>query len=435
MTFCLRVIVIFLAITLPLAAQTPRSTRTYPHAHASADVAIEQAHSEIWRRFVDKQGIMLDFADLNGDVSIPTPEECQLGKPNALGWWSPIENGGMFNGMYLDAIVNRYQQTKSPEDAEKARRLVQGLLLLNSISDTTGFVGRGVSTDDKSHYAMGSNDQTFPWFIGLAVYLDSGIATQEEVERIKQHVVTTADVLLKLNWNVPAEPPFHLRGSFAPITFESSPRLLFILKFVSKLTQEPAWEARYQQSLRERGGPDMLTRLEVCQRGLVYEHGPYHSWTSCSCVWAIRELWEMETDESLRAAYSQGLQSSAELAFKNVSWASRYDNDNKAQFEMNWRMMNEYWVAQSTQKEASDLAMIELKAFNKVSPRRQMETELVREPTSAAWIVSLTPDKTFLRAHSDELKDLIRHYDYTRLYYSQYFWAESAWYRLQKAVN
>ena len=83
--------------------------------------AAEQAHTEIWRRFIDPYGIMIDFADLDGKVSLPTPEECQAGKPNALGWWSPIENGAMFNGLYLEAAVNRWQRTKSDEAARKAR--------------------------------------------------------------------------------------------------------------------------------------------------------------------------------------------------------------------------------------------------------------------------------------------------------------------------
>jgi hypothetical protein len=60
---------------------------------------------------VDEHDVLLDFTDLDGSVIIPTPEECLAGKPNALGWWSPIENGAMFNGMYLDGMVNRALQT------------------------------------------------------------------------------------------------------------------------------------------------------------------------------------------------------------------------------------------------------------------------------------------------------------------------------------
>ena len=77
----------------------------------SAVDSVKQAHTEIWRRFIDQHGIMIDFAALDGSVSLPTPDECREGKPNALGWWTPIENGAMFNGMYMDAAVNRWKET------------------------------------------------------------------------------------------------------------------------------------------------------------------------------------------------------------------------------------------------------------------------------------------------------------------------------------
>ena len=41
----------------------------------------------------------------------------------------------MFNGLYMDAAVNRWRHTKAADDADKARRLMKGLLLLNSISE------------------------------------------------------------------------------------------------------------------------------------------------------------------------------------------------------------------------------------------------------------------------------------------------------------
>jgi hypothetical protein len=99
----------------------------------------------------------------------------------------------MFNGLYLDAVVNRWRSTKSEEDATKSRRLMEGLLLLNSISEVKGFVGRGVSTDGRSHFPMGSDDQTGPWFIGLWRFYDSGLATAEEKDRIRKHLVETTN--------------------------------------------------------------------------------------------------------------------------------------------------------------------------------------------------------------------------------------------------
>jgi hypothetical protein len=127
-------------------ASTLAASAFRPLVAADAALAAEVAHKEIWRRFIDKYGIMIDFADMDGNVSLPTPEECKAGKPNALGWWAPIENGAMFNGLYMDAAVNRWKRTKSDEDATKARKLMEGLLLLNSISEVKGFVGRGVTT-------------------------------------------------------------------------------------------------------------------------------------------------------------------------------------------------------------------------------------------------------------------------------------------------
>lgn len=67
--------------------------------------AVERAHRELWKRFVlerDDCGIVLDYAGLDGFVPLPTPEECADGKPNALAWWCPAENGAFFNGLYID---------------------------------------------------------------------------------------------------------------------------------------------------------------------------------------------------------------------------------------------------------------------------------------------------------------------------------------------
>jgi len=398
---------------------------------ADAAAAAEQAHAEIWRRFIDKYGIMIDFTDLDGSVSLPTPEECRLGKPNALGWWAPIENGSMFNGLYMDAAVNRWRQTKSADDAAKARHLMEGLLLLNSISEVKGFIGRGVSTDGKSHYPMGSNDQASPWFLGLWRYLDSGLATKEERARIVAKVVETAEAIVNLKWAIPAEPPFNRRGSFAGFSFDDAPRLLFVCKMLHGITGDAKWDTLYKAALAERGGPENLTRLETCERGMVFHYAKYHSWTSCTCVGAVRGLWEMEKDETIRAAYARGLQASADLAFKSLPMAERFDNADTSRFEMDWRVMNAHWKPQQNEKEAQDLAHLQLKNFLKVAPRRAKETEFIREPTSAAWIVTLAPDAAILKQRAADVERVIARYDYTRLYYSQFFWVEAAWWRLQ----
>lgn len=420
----------FLQTTLAATAGVALSAEV-SGTERTAATAAEQAHAEIWRRFIDRHGVMIDFTDLDGSVSLPTPEECRAGKPNALGWWSPIENGPMFNGLYMDAAVNRWRHTRSDADSAKARRLMDGLLLLASVSDVKGMVVRGVSTDGRSHYPMGSNDQMSPWFLGLWRYLDAGLATPTERARITAKLVEVADAIVKLNWAMPAEAPFNRRGLFTGFEFDSAPRLLFVCKLMHSLTGDAQWDKRYRAALAETGGPAKLTRLQICERGMVFHYMKYHSWTSCTCVGAVRGLWEMEKDEATRAAYARGLQASADLALKSLPLAAQFNNADTSRFEMNWRVMNALWKPQQTEKDAQDLAHAQLREFLKVAPRRAKETEFIREPSAAAWVVTLAPDAAVLKQRAPAVERVITHYDYSRLYYSQFFWVEAAWWRLK----
>jgi hypothetical protein len=400
---------------------------------ADASTTAEQAHAEIWRRFIDKHGIMIDFADMGGKVSLPTPEECKAGKPNALGWWAPIENGAMFNGLYMDAAVNRWKRTKSAEDAIKARKLMEGLLLLNSISEVKGFVGRGVSTDGKSHYPMGSNDQTMPWFLGLWRYWESELATQEEKARIVKHLVETAEEIVRLGWKMPAEEPFKTRGSFNGFHFEEAARMLFTMKMLHRVTGDEKWRTMYLAELEKRGGEKNQSKRELCAGGMVFWYSKRHNWTSCAAVGGLRGLWELETNADFKADFAKGLVASAKLAAESLSLAQQFDNTDTSRFEMDWRVMNKEWKPQTTEHEAQNLALTQLKSFLKVAPRRAKETAFVREPTAAAWIVTLCPDAAVLEQHASDVERVIAHYDYAKLYYSQFFWAEMAWERLKNA--
>jgi len=392
--------------------------------------AAESAHRELWRRFIDKYGIMIDFADMNGDVSLPTPDECLEGKPNALGWWAPIENGAMFNGLYMDAAILRWKRTKSADDAAKVRKLMEGLLLLNSISDVKGFVGRGVSTDGKSHYPMGSNDQTMPWFLGLWRYWESGIATEVEKTRIAKHLVETAEEIVRLGWQMPAEQPFKVRGSFNGFHFEEAARMLFTMKMLHRVSGDPKWREAYLAELEKQGGEKNLSKRELCAGGMVFWYSKRHNWTSCATVGGLRGLWELEGDAALKADYAKGLVASAKLAAESLSLAQKFDNADTSHFEMNWRVMNADWKPQKTEHESQALAQQQIRNFSKLAPRRGKETALVREPTAAAWIVTLCPDETVLAQQAPEVEKVIAHYDYTKLYYSQFFWVDAAWERL-----
>lgn len=413
------------------AGFVPRLSFSAEPFHADAASAVAQAHAELWRRFVDEYGILVDFCDLEGKVNLPTPEECRAGKPNALGWFQPIENGAMFNGLYLDASVNRWRATQSDEDASKVRRLVEGLLLLNSISEVKGFIGRGVSTDGRSHFPMGSDDQTGPWFIGLWRFYDSGLATEEEKDRIRKHLVETTEAIVFLGWNMPAEVPFGKRGTFEGFHFEKAVRKLFVMKLMARITGDASWEERYRAELKVSGGDPILTKRQYAAGGMKYYYAPTHAWTSCVAVGALRCLWEMEEDPALKADYAAGLRASAVLAAECLPLAEKFDPANPSAFSQDWRAaMMPLWKPQSTEQEAVDLAIAQVKEFAKISPRRNSENAFIREPAAAAWIVSLCPDSQVVEPHLPAIERLIRSYDYAELYYSTFFWVESVWWRL-----
>jgi hypothetical protein len=142
----------------------------------------------------------------------------------------------------------------------------------------------------------------------------------------------------------------------------------------------------------------------------------------------------MEDDPKLRARYASGLQQSADLALQSLPIADQWNNADASHFEHNWRVMNEYWHPQSTEQEAQQLAELELRSFGKIAPRRGLETSLVREPTFAAWIVTLAPDKRILEQRAAAVEKVIASYDYAKLIYSQFFPVESAWWRLKLAL-
>ena len=67
----------------------------------------------IEKRFISSEYVLYDYAGLNGEVILPTPEECAQNKPNALAWNTPIENGGFFNGLLLVGLVNSWENQPS----------------------------------------------------------------------------------------------------------------------------------------------------------------------------------------------------------------------------------------------------------------------------------------------------------------------------------
>ncbi|MDD4870311.1 MAG: hypothetical protein PHR77_07100 [Kiritimatiellae bacterium] len=418
--------------TFALATQFPAILHAIP-ADDTAETAIEKAHLEIWRRFIDPRwNTFYDHADFDGNVVIPTPEECRANKPNALSWDISITDGSMFGGMYMEAAIHRWMITKKAEDREKAHRIATGLMKLATVGQTKGFLARGLTADGSEHYPLSSNDQAMPWLDGMWRYVRSGIPDEAECRQIKAKIIETVEALHSHKWKVPADrPPFDYFGGFSSFDWQGASRLLFFIKMAADVSGDSRWEDLYRQTIAEKNPKGKASRLEICAKGMISTLKIYHTWTHCPGVAGLRGLWEMENDPKLKAAYEQGLKASAEVAVESLPLAEQFDNNDKQKFLLDWRELNSLWHKQKTVREAIDLAKKQLLLLDSLSPRRVYEIQYMREPLFAAWVITLCPDPAVLRQHAPAILKVIRHYRYDRLYTSQFFPAESAYYRLK----
>ena len=397
-------------------------------AQESTAAAVEKAHAELWGRFVDAHGVIRDFV---GET--PTPEDCALGRPNAIGWWSPIENGPMFTGMYLPAACERARRSGAAEDRANARRLALGLLKCASVSEVRGFIARGIGSDGRCHYPLGSDDQTHPWFYGLHAYFVSGLPSAEERAEIAAKMTDVADALAANGWQCPCDVAFkgQSRGSFKGPLFRHAVRYLHMLRVMHDVTRDARWLDRYRQALAERPAKSTLTRAEICAVG--YRHdlevikgiNDYSMWIYVGSQGALADLAALETDAPIRAQYQTGLAANARNALPSIAAHQQFDNrDTKIFGHANWRAGYPNWVPQKTQEEAEKLSQNGDKV--KLGQRKSYEARYMRQPLAAAAVVALGGGVGERAA----IEGALRHYDYAKLNMAEFFFAECAYYAL-----
>jgi hypothetical protein len=410
-----------LLIAVASAAETPSLKRTTLEA-------VAQAHAELWNRRIDTHGVIRDYV---GET--PTPEDCALGRPNAIGWWSPIENGPMFTGLYLPAACERARRSGTAEDKDQARRLAQGLLKCASVSDVPGFIARGMGTDGTCHYPLGSDDQTHPWFYGLHAYFMSGIPSDGERQQIAGKMKDVAEVLEAASWRCPCAGAFkgQFRGSFQGHLFRDAARYLFLLRAMYDVTNDRVWLERYRKALAGRPAKSDLTRAQICAAGYGLDReaikniDEYQLWIYVGSQGSLAKLVAMESDETIRSQYRAGLRLNVNNVLVSVEAYQSFDNaDTKVFGHAKWRECYTNWYPQATQAEAAKLS--ETGDKTKLGGRKHYESKFMRNPLAAAAIIALGGDGT----GRDAVERTIRHYDYSKLNMSEFFFAECAYYSL-----
>lgn len=397
-------------------------------AERTVEAALEQAHGVLAEKFVAADGLLLDYIG-----EIPTPKDCAEGRPNAMGWWSPIENGPMFTGPYLSAVCGRVRRLGREADRALCRKMAGGLLKAASVSPVKGMIVRGFGTDGVCHYPLGSEDQTLPWFFGLHAYVKSGIPGAADRARVVAKMREVADALEANDWKCPCDGRFtgENRGNFKNekgLLFRGDAHYLFILRAMFDVTGDEIWKTRYEKACREnhptRGG---LTRVEVCAQGYAmdirqFSVEPDGLWIYVCAQGCLRELEKMDDDPVRRKHYRDGLQWNAARVTPFLSRAQKYDNSTERPFKYaNWRT-GYAWQDQPTQAVANKVAGTGNKKI--LGRRKGFERSHVTTPLSACAIIAYAQDVS----QREAVAEVLRHYDYSTINISEFFLAELAWY-------
>jgi len=430
--------VFFLAVSAASVQETPPLAPVTTSSTVSPErvaAAVEQAHAVMWSKFIGNDGLIHDYV---GEV--PGPEDCRLGRPNAIGWWSPIENGPMFTGTYLAAICQRARRNAASADREKARRLAKGLLTCASVSDVPGFIARGMGTDGRCHYPMGSTDQTHPWFYGLHAYATSGIPNAEERKVVVAKMEEVGEALEAVNWKCPCDGAFkgQFRGGFKRFRHHGAAMYLFILRAMHDVTGDRVWLERYQKARDERCKQSGKTRLEICAEGYPHDREQIKHidrrvlWIYVSSQGGLARLADWETDKNVQAQYRAGLAINAREALAVIDAYKTFDNnDTKIFGHARWREGYPAWFPQKTQADAERMASMGDRKI--LGERKSYEAGRMRNPLAAAALIAMA-------GYGDgfeSVRQAICHYDYTKLNMAEFFFAECAYYALpvQQAGN
>ena len=397
--------------------------------HRLAEI-VENAGRNLWSRFISPDSVLYDYAGPAGEVILPTPEECRNHIPNGLGWWTPVENGGFFTGMYLVASCDRYRLDPSAENREKIRRLVGGVYKLQDVGNTPGFVARGVGTDGRCHYAASSNDQVFPWFLGLWRYLQTDIPSEAERTKCIGRMSALAEGLARNNWNTPGDMPDFDRGRWLDGTFCSAVHLASVTRIMYEITRDEHWRMLHYRYLNEPDPQGVLRRERIAAGMDNLAH--WSAWFNSNVQYALRELYRLETDPALRSLYRRSLRINAQNAVMLLPLHRQYDWEAAYSFTPDWHRMMPPWRKQRNGEEAQALAMEQLEIWNRACPAIAAEKAALKPAVCAGYIIVLSEEPELLKAAGPLLAEIFLPFHCDRLGYSTFFYVENVIYELWK---
>lgn len=371
-------------------------------------------HGEVFRRFIRMPaGQFLDYADENGNTVIPTPEECAANQPNILGWWTPIENGAFFGGLYLLVLLRDYDRAPSETLAGEIRLVAGGLKGLQDVARRDGFIARGTATDGVSHFPSSSEDQTAPWIMAMNAYRLSALVDPAEKAELKERLLRTLLAIRGNGWRIPDDFPDRELSSNdwgSGRDWRGMSKLLYCARLIYALTGDEADLCAFEALRDGRPQSSPYTRLEILSHGfshdMVRNTGLIQFWIDLCAHLALTEL--SAWDAAHAPFYDAGRRLNGVTALEFVTDIEKYDNL-PGKFELDWRPILRFWKPFAGSHAQQTAMALEENAYwmREIVPHRHQEHDLLANALFAAWICLSSGDETVGREAADLLRKLL----------------------------
>lgn len=260
------------------------------------------------------------------------------------------DNDGQYTAMYLAMEAMRYATTGDPEAKVKARRALDFLIKLQTITETDGFFARTIVPPSWTHVHDGnrsytekqlaealvnevrfkpvakrwhkSKDGAWIWkgdtssdemcgHMAAYYFYYEHVADDEEKELVRNHVKKIMDNLIKHDytlvdidgkhtyWGVWSPDKLNRDPDWAPERGINSLELLSYLKLVYHMTKEEKYQQEYLKMIHEEG------YLENAKR-IISSNPAWNTYIDPELLYlAFPPLFKYEQDEQLKSAYNE----------------------------------------------------------------------------------------------------------------------------------
>lgn len=390
-------------------------------------------HSIVWNRFIRlPYGHVLDYAKADGSNIYPTSTDCENSFPNPLGWWTPIENGGFFTGLYLSALTEKYKINPDESTKGEINTLLCGLFVLQDAGDTDGFIARGVSDDGKNCYKCSSEDQVCPWLLGMWKAYASEAVSDELKSEIKSRISKLSEGILKHGFCIPTIWKEHVWGGFLGGDYRSCAKLLGLLRITYEVTKDIKWLDLYEKYGKEVvSGP--FTRFDVCYYGcgsdMVKDTGLIQFWIHACSQLFVRELALL--DKTRENVFLHSLDATAAVAVKFLDEYKTYLSLKGKSFDCDWRKAGCIYTPVTTPEDGRLLALEQNKIWMRdIVPERHNEHNVLGNMLFGALICSVSTNDIIRKYTEKKLDEALEIVDFAKLNLSYAFVAEGALYYL-----